>query len=50
MNMKKIIQEELGTEGKSAEEVIGMLTQKKEELLDKPYAEVEDLLTGFERP
>ena len=40
-------QKELGTEGKSAVEVIGILTQKIEELLDKPYAEVEDVLMGL---
>ena len=40
-------QKELGTEGKSAEEVIGILTQKMEEILDKPYAEVEDVLMGL---
>ena len=40
-------QEELGTEGKSTEEVIGILTKKMEEILDKPYAEVEDVLMGL---
>ena len=40
-------QEELGTEGKSAEEVIGIINQKIEEILDRPYTEVEDRLMGF---
>lgn len=40
-------QKELGTEGKSAEEVIDILNHKIEEMLDKPYAEVEDVLMGF---
>ena len=40
-------QEELGTEGKGAEEVINILNQKIEEILDKPYTEVEDVLMGF---
>ena len=43
----KKYQEELGTEGKSAEAVIGIINQKMEEALDKPYAEVEDMLMGL---
>ena len=40
-------QKELGTEGKSAEEVIDILNHKIEEMLDKPYTEMEDVLMGF---
>ncbi|MCM1267224.1 MAG: hypothetical protein NC302_04900 [Bacteroidales bacterium] len=40
-------QEELGTERKSAEEVIEIITGKIEEMLDKPYTEVKDALIGF---
>ena len=40
-------QKEMKTAGKSAEEVIEVIYQKMEETLDKPYAEVEDLLMGF---
>lgn len=40
-------QEELGTEGKSAEEVVDVITHELEEMLDKPYAEVEDVLMGL---
>lgn len=40
-------QKELGTEGKSAEEVIEIITGKIEEMLDKPYTEVKDALISF---
>lgn len=43
----KKYQEELGTEGKSPEEVIGIIYQKMEEILDRPYTEIEDLLMGL---
>lgn len=40
-------QKELETGGKSAEEVIDIIFQKMEKTLDKPYAEVEDMLMGL---
>ena len=40
-------QEEMKTEGKSAEEVIDIIYQKMEETIDTPYEEVEDLLIGL---
>lgn len=40
-------QKELETEGKSAEEVIDIINHELEEMLDKPYAEVEDVLMGL---